>query len=496
MNEAEYIEKDATELAALVRKREVTPTELLDLALRRAHALGPQLNAIVLNLESRAREQIARGLPDGPFTGVPFLVKDYDGALAGVPYTASCRALEGYVPKRNCTLFDRYAKAGLVTFGKTNLPELAIVATTESAYRGACRNPWNPGHTVGGSSGGSACAVAARIVPMAHGGDGGGSIRIPASACGLFGLKPTRGRVPTGPDIGEGWNGFVQWHVLTRSVRDSAHALDATDGPDVGALYHAPHKAEPFANALTRAPKKLRIAFSKGSLFGKATHPEVARAVDDAAKLCASLGHELVEAAPKIDREKLVRAYLTIVSAGEAAFFDSVEAITGRAPKRADFEPETWFLIAMGRSLSAGDLETARIACHEAARIVGEFFLDYDVFLDGTLAHPPSRIGAQALPEAVRRAIPLATSVAPRALMQRVLEHFAEDALERTANTMLFNMSGNPAANIPLVWGEHSLPIGTQFVGKFGDEAGIFSLAAQLEAARPWASRIPGLARV
>jgi amidase len=422
-------------------------------------------------------------------------VKDYDGDLAGVPYTASCRALEGYVPKRSSELFLRYDRAGLVTFGKTNLPELAILGTTESTYRGPCRNPWNPGHTVGGSSGGSACAVAARIVPMAHGGDGGGSIRIPASACGLFGLKPTRGRVPTGPTIGEGWSGFVQWHVLTRSVRDSAHALDATDGPDIGALYHAPHKTEPFANALTRAPRKLRIAYSKGSLFGKAAHPEVARAVEDAAKLCASLGHELVEAAPAIEREKLVRAYLTIVAGSEAAFFDSLESLTGRKPKRADFEPETWFLIAMGNALTAGDFETARMACHEAARTVGEFFERYDIFLDGTLAHPPSRIGEQALPALVRRAIPIATSIAPRAAMQRALESFSEDALERTANTMLFNMTGHPAANIPLVWGEHGLPIGTQFVGKFGDEAGLFALAAQLEQARPWAKRIPPLAR-
>lgn len=491
MREDEYIQHDATALADLVKRGEVTATELMDVALGRLARWNPAINAVVLMLADRARRAIAAGLPEGPFRGVPFLIKDWDGFLAGTEHTGSSQALRGFVPPRDSELMLRIQRAGLVIFGKTNLPELAILGTTESTLRGPCRNPFNQDYSVGGSSGGSAASVAARIVPMAHGGDGGGSIRIPASACGLFGLKPTRGRTPLGPDETDEWNGMVVRHGLTRSVRDSALLLDATRGEDKGAPYFAPPVERPYVEEVTRAPGRLRVAFSTGSLFGKSTRRECADAVNDAAQLLSRLGHEVVEATPTIDRAVLARAYLTLVAAGSVGTLWHLGQLKGTPISREGLEPTTRFLVALGETLSAGDLEQARIEAQSAARAVAPFFDHYDVFLDATLAQPPARIGEWTLPLPLRLAIPTFTKVASRSMMQRALEQFSQDGLERTANTMLFNMTGQPAMSVPLYVGDHNLPIGVQLVGRFGDEATLFRLAAQLEQARPWHGRMP-----
>lgn len=491
MREDEYVQHDATALAELVRRGEVTAGELLEVALSRLSRWNPAINAVVLTLADRARRAIATGLPEGPFRGVPFLVKDWDGFLAGTEHTGSSRALRGFVPARDSELMLRYQRAGLVICGKTNLPELAILGTTESTLRGPCRNPYNRDHSTGGSSGGSAAAVAARIVPMAHAGDGGGSIRIPASACGLVGLKPTRGRTPLGPDETESWNGFVVRHAVTRTVRDSAALLDATRGEDAGAPYAAPPVERPYAEEVGRAPGKLRIAFSTGSLLGKATHPECVAAVHDAAQLLRSLGHDVVEAAPRIEREALARAFLTVVAAGSAAELAYVAEVTGKPIDRARLEPATQFLVALSDALSASDLEHARMTFQAASRSIAPFFDAHDVFVDATLAQPPARIGDWTLPLALRVAIPTFTRVASRKMMQRALDQFSQDGLERTANTMLFNMSGQPAMSLPLHVGSNNLPIGVQLVGRFGDEARLFRLASQLEQTRPWIGRLP-----
>jgi len=491
MREEEYIRLDATALAGLVRGGEVSAIELLELALARLARWNPAINAVVIELAERARRDAAATLPAGPFAGVPFLVKDLDGFLAGAEFTASSRALLGYVPPRDSELFRRYRDAGLVICGKTNTPEFGLVGTTESLLRGPARNPWNPAYSCGGSSGGSAAAVAARIVPMAHGGDGGGSIRIPASACGLFGLKPTRGRTPMGPDESEAWSGFVQRHAITRTVRDSAMLLDATQGYDAGAPYTAPPPQRPYAGEVGRDPGRLRIAFSTRSLFGRDTHPDCVAAVRAAAALLEHLGHEVTEAHPPIEREALVHAYLVVVAACTAGLVRQIGKLRGRRVRGRELEPTTQFLATLGEALPAGEFEFARLTFHAASRALAPFFAAHDVFVDATLAFPPPRIGEWALAPQLQWAIRSFSSVLPRAVMRRALDHFAADGLERTANTMLFNMSGQPAMSVPLHVNAEGLPIGVQCVGGFGDEAMLFRLAAQLEQAAPWIERMP-----
>ena len=504
MHEDEYIRQDATSLAELVRNGETTAGELLDVAVARLARWNPRINAVVIPLEERARQQIRRGIRDAPFAGVPFLVKDLDGFLAGAEFTASSRSLEGYVPERDSELFTRYQNAGLMIFGKTNTPEFGLVGTTESHMRGPARNPWQTFYTPGGSSGGSAAAVSARIVPMAHAGDGGGSIRIPASACGLFGLKPSRGRTPMGPDETEQWSGLVQRHALTVTVRDSAKLLDVTLGADSGSPYVAPPPERPYSEEVKRNPGVLRIAFSTGSLLGKTVHPECAKAVTETARLLADLGHEVVEAAPPVDREALSEAFLVTLASCTAAIVREVSRMRGRPVRARDIEPATQFLARLGESLPAAAYETARLQMQAGARALAPFFEQYDVFVDATMAHPPARIGESALPRMLETAIRLFAPVAPRRLMMSVLDHFAADALERTANTMLFNMSGQPSMSVPLawssagmpndvklLWSNEGLPIGVQFTARYGDEATLFRLAAQLEMARPWRERIP-----
>ncbi len=491
MREEEYIRLDATALAGLVRGGEVSATELLELALARLARWNPAINAVVIELAERARRDAAATLPAGPFAGVPFLVKDLDGFLAGAEFTASSRALLGYVPPRDSELFRRYRDAGLVICGKTNTPEFGLVGTTESLLRGPARNPWNPAYSCGGSSGGSAAAVAARIVPMAHGGDGGGSIRTPASACGLFGLKPTRGRTPMGPDESEAWSGFVQRHAITRTVRDSAMLLDATQGYDAGAPYTAPPPQRPYAGEVGRDPGRLRIAFSTRSLFGRDTHPDCVAAVRAAAALLEHLGHEVTEAHPPIEREALVHAYLVVVAACTAGLVRQIGKLRGRRVRGRELEPTTQFLATLGEALPAGEFEFARLTFHAASRALAPFFAAHDVFVDATLAFPPPRIGEWALAPQLQWAIRSFSSVLPRAVMRRALDHFAADGLERTANTMLFNMSGQPAMSVPLHVNAEGLPIGVQCVGGFGDEATLFRLAAQLEQAAPWIERMP-----
>ena len=491
MREEEYIRLDATALAGLVRGGEVSAIELLELALARLARWNPAINAVVIELAERARRDAAATLPAGPFAGVPFLVKDLDGFLAGAEFTASSRALLGYVPPRDSELFRRYRDAGLVICGKTNTPEFGLVGTTESLLRGPARNPWNPAYSCGGSSGGSAAAVAARIVPMAHGGDGGGSIRIPASACGLFGLKPTRGRTPMGPDESEAWSGFVQRHAITRTVRDSAMLLDATQGYDAGAPYTAPPPQRPYAGEVGRDPGRLRIAFSTRSLFGRDTHPDCVAAVRAAAALLEHLGHEVTEAHPPIEREALVHAYLVVVAACTAGLVRQIGKLRGRRVRGRELEPTTQFLATLGEALPAGEFEFARLTFHAASRALAPFFAAHDVFVDATLAWPPPLIGEWALAPQLQWAIRSFSSVLPRAVMRRALDHFAADGLERTANTMLFNMSGQPAMSVPLHVNAEGLPIGVQCVGGFGDEATLFRLAAQLEQAAPWIERMP-----
>ena len=490
----QYESYDGLGLADLVRRREVRASEVIDAAIARIEARNPAVNAVVHTMFEKARHAASRPLPDGPFAGVPFLLKDLMAACAGEPLTSSCRFLADYVPDHDSELVARHRRAGLIVLGKTNTPELGILGVTEPLLHGPTRNPWQLEHTPGGSSGGAAAAVAAGMVPLAHGGDGGGSIRIPASCCGLFGFKPSRGRNPLGPDFGESWCGMVQEHGLTRSVRDSAALLDATCGPDLGAPYFAPPPPRPFLAEVAAEPGRLRIAFTAESLFGERTHPDCRAAVEDAARLCEALGHDVSEAAPSLAKASLRRAYLAVVAVNTACAIDLAGELAGRRPTRAGFERETWFLGVIGRNMPASEYQTALDHLHLVRHSVAAFFERYDILLTPTLAHPPVRIGELAPTGGQRLAMGVLGALPSRRALARALDEMAAEGFENTGNTMLFNQTGQPAMSVPLRWNGEGLPLGTQFVARYGEEGLLFRLAAQLERARPWFDRRPPLA--
>jgi Asp-tRNA(Asn)/Glu-tRNA(Gln) amidotransferase A subunit family amidase len=336
----DYRKYDGLGLADLVRRKEVKPEELLEAAIARIEAIDPGLNAVVTKMYDQAKRAIVTGLPDGPFKGVPFLLKDLGAAYAGVRLTMGCKLLANYVPDYDNELVKRYKNAGLVCVGRTNTPEFGLNISTESVLLGPARNPWDTERSTGGSSGGAAAAVAARMVPIAHGSDGGGSIRIPSSSCGVFGMKPSRGRMPTGPEMGEAWEGFATNHAVSISVRDNAALLDATSAPEVGAPYGIPAPARPFLKEVGASPGKLRIAyFSKGA--ADFTHPDCIAAVEDAAKLCQNFGHAVEKAAPEIDYKALNDAFGLIVAGHVAAMLDRIGLAIGQLPRAEMFEPWT-----------------------------------------------------------------------------------------------------------------------------------------------------------
>ncbi|HKW87538.1 MAG TPA: amidase [Candidatus Acidoferrales bacterium] len=464
---------DATTQAELVRRKEVRPIELVEAAIARIERVNSQLNAVILPLYEDARRSApAETLPDGPFRGVPFLLKDLLASYAGARMTGGSAFTREYVAPHDCELVRRLKRAGLIIAGKTNTPELGILPTTEPRLFGATRNPWNVARTTGGSSGGSAAAVAAGLVPAAHANDGGGSIRIPASCCGLFGLKPTRGRVPLGPDLGDVMGGLVAEHVVTRSVRDSAALLDAVAGPEPGDPYAVTPPARPFAREVGTPPGKLHIGFTTKAPTGVPVHADCVRAVEDTAKLCAALGHEVEVAAPEINGEMYLDVFIKIWAAGVAWSVAIAEREIERAARAYDFEPLTWSLVEMGRKISAPEYLLAWTALQGLARQVAYFFEKYDMWLTPTLALPPVPLGHFDSPPSN-----------PMAGLWR--------ATEFVAFTPFANITGQPAMSVPLFWNAEGLPIGTHFVGRFGVEAALFRLAAQLEEARPWAGRQP-----
>jgi amidase len=463
---------DATAQADLVRRKQVKPIELVDAAIDRIERLNPTLNAVVTPMYDEARKVASGSLPDGPFTGVPFLLKDLLASYGGVRMTSGSTFLRDYVSNHDSELVARHKRAGLIVVGKTNTPEFGLVPTTEPRLFGPTHNPWDPSRTPGGSSGGSAAAVAAGIVPMAHGNDGGGSIRIPASCCGLFGLKPTRGRNPLGPDFGDIMNGLVSEHALTRSVRDSAALLDATSGPDLGDPYCAPLPERPFLQEVGADPGKLRIAFTAVAATGAPVHPDCVAAVKDAAALCADLGHEVVEASPPLNGPMMVQTFTTVWAAGCALTIDGTAMTTGRTATQDQFETLTWALYEMGRQQTASSYLIAVTMQQMMSRAVARFFVDYDLWLTPALAEPP---------------VPLGTFDSPP---DNPMQGFTR-AAAFVPFTPICNVTGQPAISVPLYWNEAGLPVGAHFVARFGDEATLLRLAAQLEQARPWADRRP-----
>jgi amidase len=476
-----------------VRTKQVAPATLVEEAIARIEIENPRLNAVIHPMYDEARRVAQRPLPAGAFAGVPFLLKDLMAAYAGVPTGAGNRLLRGIPATQDTEIVRRFKAAGVVVLGKTNTPEFGLVPFTEPEALGPTRNPWDLGRTPGGSSGGSAAAVAARMVPLAGGGDGGGSIRIPAACCALFGLKPTRGRTPAGPEVGEHWHGFAVEHVVTRSVRDSAAMLDAIAGPDAGAPYPAPPQARPFLSEVDAAPSRLRVAVTSQPFLGRTVHADCVAGLEATARLLTELGHDVVEAAPAIDGEAFSIAFLTTVAAEARADIEWAAALAKRRPAPRDFEPTTYALGLLGRALSAAEYTGAVRYLQSVARAIGRFFEGYDVLLTPTLSCPPVVIGALQ-PKPMERVMlqVLGRLNAPWLLRALgAIKPLATQAFEFIPYTPVFNVTGQPAMSVPLHWNADGLPIGMHFVGRFGDEATLFRLAGQLERARPWFDRAP-----
>jgi amidase/6-aminohexanoate-cyclic-dimer hydrolase len=481
MRPDEYRTHDGLALAGLVRAGQITAGELLDIALQQTAATDDRIAAVVYMQADRARRAIADGLPAGPFTGVPFLIKDLGCDAVDFPTSMGSRLYRDFRYTIDSELFVRLERAGLVTFARTTSPEFGIGPTAEgAAYGRPTRNPWNLAHVAGGSSSGSAAAVAAGIVPIAHGSDGGGSVRIPASSCGLFGLKPTRARLPDGPSAGEGWAGMAIDGFLTRSVRDTAALIDATAGPDLGTPYYAPPMRGTLLDAIMSAPRRLRIAFSTLSFTGDPVHPDCRDAVAHTASLCSQLGHELVEDDPKVDIQRFMRAWTNIVACGTELTVRSREAQLGRRVQPDDMDGVTRGAVALGRTVSGADYLEAVGTVHEIGREMARFLADergYDMLLTPTLAEPPAQIGR----------------------FQPDNEDFIDyrlgprGVLPYSPFTALANGTGQPAMSVPLYWNGDGLPIGTHFMARSGEEAVLMQLAAQLEQADPWFNKIPPL---
>ena len=463
---------DATAQAELVRRREASPLELVDAAIDRVERVNPRLNAVITPMFELAREAARGPLPDGPFTGVPFLMKDLGPEYAGVRMSEGTAFLRGYVSPRDSELTLRCKRAGLIVIGKTNTCEFGALPVTEPRLFGPTRNPWHLERTPGGSSGGSAAAVAARMTPMAHGNDGGGSIRIPAACCGLVGLLPTRGRTPQGPHYGDIFSGLAQNHAVTVSVRDCARLLDATAGYAPGDPYVAPPPARPFADEVGAEPGRLRIALMTETWRGASVHADCVTAARDAAALCERLGHHITEVTSPIDGVRAARAFAAVWSSGVAWEIDDWARRTGRMPSPGDFEPLTWALAEWGRAAKASDYLLAVTDLQRMARTLAAFMADYDVMLTPTTGEPPLPIGTlDSPPDHPTYGFKRSGTFAPF--------------------TAVVNSAGQPAISLPLYWNGDGLPIGAHFIGRYGDEATLFRLASQLEAARPWAARRP-----
>ena len=489
---SEYAKYDGLGLADLVCKKEVSPLELVEEAIARIEARNEKLNAVVLPLYERARQKAKGELPAGPFKGVPFLMKDLISTLEGIPTSGGNKLWKNIPATVSTELAKRWENSGVIVVGKTNTPEFGLTPYTESDALGPAHNPWDTTRTTGGSSGGSGAAVAARFVPLASGGDGGGSIRIPSSACGIFGLKPTRGRNPTGPIIGDAWEGFAVEHVLTRSVRDSAAMLDATKGPDVGAPYII-QDAGPFLPEVGKNPGKLKIAFSTKPMLGKNVHADCVKGVEETVALLKGLGHEVIEDAPAINGEEYSLQFLTIVAGQMRVDIEEAAQAAGKKVSLDDFDISTFGTGLFGTILKASDYARAIRYLQMISRDIGRFFEKYDVLLTPVLNQPPVKIGALKPSASERAQLKLIARTSATWIIEAmgIIKPLAAQTFEFVPWTPVFNVTGQPAMSVPLHWNAQGLPIGMHFVSKWGDEATLFRLAGQLEKEKPWFDKAP-----
>ena len=473
---AEYGNYDALGLAALVKRREVTPAELLDAALARAKALNPLVNAITIPMEEFARKAISEGVPSGPFEGVPFLLKDLTASVTGVRMTRTSRFFADTPPATaDSEHVKRLKRAGLVFFGRTNTCEMGLSLTCEPQLTGPTKNPWDLTRISGGSSGGAAAATAARIVPMAHGTDGFGSIRAPAACCGLVGLKPTRGRNTLAPFAGEALGGLAAEHAVTLSLRDCAALLDATSGPGAGDPYAAPPPARPYLHEVGADPGRLKIAFTRKAPNGAKIGAESLRELDAVARLCADLGHHVEEADPAVEGEAMVPTFVMLAAANTVVNLGTHPG-KQRAPEAGELENVTRDMYERGLRVGGADYIKAVNTAHRFGRQMGAFHANYDVLLTPGLAGPAPKLGWIDM-------------------MLEDTDEYWRRVFAFSPFTVWFNLTGQPALMLPLGMSSQGLPLGTQLVARFGDEATLFRLGAQLEAARPWFGRKPALAR-
>jgi amidase len=486
-----YGDYDAVGLATLVQSGQASAGELLDEALARTAAINPRINAVIHLMEDRARRAIADGLPEGPLRGVPFLIKDLMTAYAGEPMRFGSRLFRDYVPAEDTELTRRYREAGLVIFGKTNTPEFGVSNVTEPELFGPTRNPWNLDRTSSGSSGGSAAAVAARIVPAANANDGGGSIRTPASNCGLVGLKPSRGRVPSGPAMPDVWFGLIAEHAVTRTVRDCAALLDATAGDYPQQLMKLPPPAGPFLDEAARDPGRLRIAFSYDPGLTPTLHAENRTALEATTRRLAELGHEVVEVRLPLPPESFIANYAALVAADVAVTLRAARTLVGREARREDVELATWMLAKLGEAHSAADVTEALWNMQLFSRQWLAWSSGFDVLLTPTVGVPPLPIGALQLSTLQRQGLRLMAALPARALLarrDRIIEAFAA-VFEASPYTMVANVTGQPSISLPLHWTADGLPMGMLFTSAVGDEAVLIRLAGQLEQAMSWRDR-------
>ena len=484
----EYTQYDALGLAALVNAREVSAKELLDAAVSQANKLNPKLNAIIHRFDERAYTAAQAGLPKGVFTGVPYLLKDLSFSFEGEPIKMGSRSVN-IVSEQDNEIVKRMKATGVNTFGKTNTPEFGLIVTTEPKVHGAAHNPFKKGYSTGGSSGGSAAAVTSGIVPMAGAGDGGGSIRFPAAWCGVFGMKPSRGRNPMGPAFDEGWDGAVADHVITRSVRDSAAMLDATSGAEVGAPYVITPPTGTFLQAAMRAPKQLTIALQTQPLIANTqVDKEVLAVLEQTVKQLEAMGHRVVAAEPNINIEQFWHDFIVVVCAHTAFTIDNIERRFGLDHIK-NLEPQTYNMALLGRSLSAVDLVHAKHGWHDSQYQTGLLLEQYDMILSPTV--PTAAVKHGVLPPSRMDELLMRSSgvlnkgfnMGKFAFSSGAIEKLSQPVLSKMAFTLLGNITGLPAMSVPLGMSKKGLPIGMQFIGRMHDESTLFSLAGELERA-------------
>jgi amidase len=483
-----YKSYDGLGLAELIKKKEVTPKEVVEEAVKIIEQHNPELNAVINKFYDKAQQQAENVNLSGTFAGVPMLLKDITQEVKGEKITSGSKALQGYRAKSDSEYVNKVRKTGVLFLGQTNVPEFALMGITEPLHYGPTRNPWNLEHTPGGSSGGSAAAVASGMVPIAGANDGGGSIRIPGSYAGLFGMKPTRGRTPVGPHYGRYWQGASVDHILSRSVRDSAAMLDEIS------LFekYAAFPTEPFQGSylqqLEQVPEKLKIAFSVRSPLGTEVHPECIKAVEKTAKLLDTMGHYLVEKDAPVDGLKIAKSYITMYFGEVAAALTSLEEVLGRKVKMNDVEATTWILSLVGKATSAEEFVLGLREWDKAAILMEQFHDQYDLYLTPTTAYPPSKIGELEPRNSEKMAMQVTGKLGLGGLLKKtgVIEQVVENNLKRTPFTQLANLTGQPAMTIPFHLTTGGLPIGVQFMAARGREDLLYSLAGVLEQSDHW----------